>query len=91
MLKSLRTNIALNLAVLLLIAMLLIDLVALFVTQEMLIASRAEKGRVLMAALSTHLMPAPSGDGNAWRIANHAKINPLVESAGGALFFGGNR
>jgi len=83
LLKSLRTNIALNLAVLLLIAMLLIDLVALFVTQEMLITARAEKGRVLMAALSTHLMPAPSsGDGNTWRLANHAKINPLVESAG---------
>ena len=86
MLKSLRTNIALNLAVLLLVAMLLTDLVVLFVTQEMLIASRAEKGRVLMAALSTHLVPASSGDGNEWRLANLAQIHPLMESAGVLCF-----
>ena len=61
--------------------MLLIDLVMLFVTQEMLIASRAEKGRILMAALSTHLTPASSGAGNEWRFSNPAKIHPLMESA----------
>jgi two-component system, NtrC family, sensor kinase len=86
LLKSLRTNIALNLAVLLLIAMLLIDLVMLFVTQEMLIASRVEKGRILITALSTHLMPASSGAVNDWRFASPAKINKLMESAGGLCF-----
>ena len=86
MLKSIRTNIALNLAVLLLIAMLLIDLIMLIVTQEMLIASRIEKGRVLMAALSTHLLAVSSDTGKEWRFANAAKMSRLVESADGRCF-----
>jgi len=83
LLKSLRTNIALNLAVLLLISMLLIDLIMLIVTQEMLVTARVEKGRVLIAALSTKLKATPSVVSGALRINNHGNINRIMDSAGG--------
>lgn len=83
LLKSLRTNIALNLAVLLLISMLLIDLIMLIVTQEMLVASRVEKGRILITALSTILKATPSDVSEDLRINNHGNINRIMDSAGG--------
>jgi len=83
LLKSLRTNIALNLAVLLLISMLLIDLIMLIVTQEMLVASRVEKGRLLITALSANLKATPSDVADKWRMTNSENINRLMDSAGG--------
>jgi two-component system, NtrC family, sensor kinase len=83
LLKSLRTSIALNLAVLLLMSMLLIDLIMLIVTQQMLVATRVEKGRILITALSTNLKATPSDTGGEWRMTNPANIRRLLESAGG--------
>lgn len=81
-LKSLRTNIALNLVVLLLMAMLLIDLVMLMVNQKIFIMSRMETGRVMMAALETQLASAPSDSGESWRIEAPQQIKGLMDAAG---------
>ena len=83
LLKSLRTNIALNLVVLLLIAMLLVDLVGLMVSHKMLIASRLEKGHVVMASLMSHLQAVSSQSAEAWRIPAPRKIDQLMNVAGG--------
>ena len=83
LLKSLRTNIALNLVVLLLIAMLLVDLVSLMVSHKMFIASRLEKGHVVMASLMSHLQSVSSKSDEGWRIPAPRKIDQLLNVAGG--------
>lgn len=83
LLKSLRTSIAVNLAVLLLISMLLIDLIMLIVTQEMLVASRIEKGRLLIATLSTHLEKTSPVNNDQWQINNTRKFSQIMNTAGG--------
>lgn len=83
LLKSLRTSIALNLAVLLLISMLLINLVILIVTQKMLVGAHVEKGRILMTALAGNLQSIPSGDGEEWRIIHTEQLRPLIDTADG--------
>ncbi len=83
LLKSLRTNIALNLAILLLLSMLMIDLIMLIVTQKMFIGARLEKSRVVMAALSTNLEVTPANAGEILRINNYDQIRQLLDSAGG--------
>jgi len=83
LLKSLRTNIALNLVVLLLIAMLLVDLVMLMVTHNMFVASRLENGRDLMASLSSHLIAAPANTGEPWQFSRMPPIDRLMRFAGG--------
>ena len=82
-LKSLRTNIALNLAILLLISILLIDLIMLIMTQKMLIGSRLEKGRVLMSTLAINLEAIPTSVGEDWRMTNFGQISHTMKSAGG--------
>jgi two-component system, NtrC family, sensor kinase len=83
LLKSLRTNIALNIVVLLLIAMLLVDLVSLMVSHKMFIASRLEKGHVVMTALMSHLQAVSSNATETWRIPEPRKIDQLMNVAGG--------
>jgi len=83
LLKSLRTNIALNLVVLLLIAMLLIDLVMLMVTQKMFIASRMEKGRIVINTLASHLTEGPAHNNGAWRIPDPKRIDQVMDVADG--------
>jgi len=83
LLKSLRTNIVLNLAVLLLISMLLINLVMLIVTQKMLVGAHVEKGRILLAALARNLQSFPSGSGVEWRITHTEQIRPLIDAVDG--------
>jgi signal transduction histidine kinase len=81
--KSLRTNIALNLAILLLISMLLIDLIMLIISQKMFIGARLEKGRVLMATLAANLEPIPANTGEGWRMTNIEPISSTIASAKG--------
>ena len=50
--KSLRTHIGLNLALLLLIAMILIDFVLVIITQDILIQRETEKGRMILDSLA---------------------------------------
>jgi signal transduction histidine kinase len=83
LLKSLRTNILLNLALLLLIAMLLIDLVILIVMQKMLIESREEKGHVLISAMASNVLPTGSDGSREWRVVNPEQISQLLDQADG--------
>lgn len=83
LLKSLRTKIALNLVVLLLLSMLLIDLVMLMVTQKMLVDARIEKARLLITALAINLQVMPGDETEGWRIANSDHIHRLMATAGG--------
>ena len=83
LLKSLRTNIALNIVVLLLLAMLLVDMVMLLVTHKMLIASRLINGHVVMASIASYLEAVPTKDGETWRISEPHKIDQLMNAAGG--------
>jgi two-component system, NtrC family, sensor kinase len=83
LLKSLRTNIALNLVVLLLIAMLLVDLVMLMVTHKMFMASRLENGQVVIASLASHLQAVPDKAGEILGIPDPQKIDQLMNVAGG--------
>ena len=82
LLKSLRTNIALNLVLLLLTAMLLIDLVMLMVTQKMFIMTRVEKGHVVLAALESHLKMRASDTVREWRVPDVQQVSRMVNAAG---------
>jgi two-component system, NtrC family, sensor kinase len=86
LLKSLRTNIAINLVVLLLIAMLLVDLVMLMVMHNMLIASRLENGRAVMASLSAQLEATYTHTGERGQPSRTPQIDRLMRIAGGLCF-----
>ncbi len=80
--KSLRTSIALNLVVLLLLSMLLIDVVIIMVMQRMAVDARLEKGRILMAVLEGSLRPDATDDGRQWRMANPNHLHRVMDAAG---------
>ena len=78
--KSLRTSIALNLIVLLLLSMLLIDVVFMMVMQKMAVDARIEKGRILMAALESSLQSVPADDGRRWRMTNLTYLRKVIDA-----------
>jgi signal transduction histidine kinase len=81
--KSLRTSIVLNLVVLLLLSMLLIDVVILMVMQKMFIDARLDKGRIVIAALTSNLRMVSTNGDRDWRMANPEQLGRLLETADG--------
>jgi len=81
--KSLRTSIALNLVVLLLLSILLIDVIVLILMQKMFVDARLEKGRILMTALAASLEPVPADGGTRWRMTELESLRRLMETGGG--------
>lgn len=81
--KSLRTSIALNLVVLLLLSTLLIDVVVLILMQKMFVEARLEKGRILMAALASSLEPVSTDGGTRWRMTQLDSLRQLMAAGGG--------
>ena len=87
LLKSLRTSIGVNLALLLLLGMLLIDMVMLIVSQEILIKSEISRGRNALFLIENIFHSARGEDPNqaidpAWV----TKIDNILETSGVACF-----
>jgi two-component system NtrC family sensor kinase len=80
--RGLKTNVALTIAILLVLAMLLVDFVLIMMTQRELVRSEIEKGTVFLDAVAENLLegsdPAP------WRFneAFSARFETLVNEAG---------
>lgn len=80
--KSLRIHIFLNLAVLLLIAMMLVNFIMLIVGQENLIQGEIDKATLLLGAIESKLEDHSSGDNEFWELADHDFLDRFLKSAG---------
>ncbi len=76
--RGLRTKIAITIAMLLLIAMLLIDVVTMVTTRRDLIRSELLRGEMLLTCLQDRLVGDPMADTLAISLKPEAIINPLI-------------
>ena len=80
--RGLKTNIAINLAVLFLFGMLLIDVVMIILTQRDLLKTEILKGDLLIAAIESHLVPYFESGKIHFNKALDQKFNNLVVGTG---------
>jgi hypothetical protein len=80
--RGLKTNVILTIAILLFLAMLLVDFVLIIMTQRELVRAEVDKGMVLLDATSAPLVNAMTDASNQFKETTFAEFESLVHRSG---------